>query len=146
MPQSKPQNFENHTRVVPAYHMVLFGILLINFGWAIYQTIHAFSGGAIVSLLLAIGLLILFFFTRIFVVTVQDRIIRLEMQLRLEKILPPDLRPRIPEFSRNQLVALRFASDEELPDLAHKVLAEKIEDRKTIKRMIKHWNPDYLRA
>ena len=86
------------------------------------------------------------FFARIFALTVQDRVIRLEMQLRMEKILPPDLRPRIAEFSRGQMVALRFAGDEELPELASKVLAEKIEDRKAIKRMIKRWNPDHLRV
>jgi hypothetical protein len=57
-----------------------------------------------------------------------------------------DLRARILEFSLNQLVALRFASDAELPDLAAKVLAENLQDRKTIKRMIQNWQADNLRA
>jgi hypothetical protein len=56
------------------------------------------------------------------------------------------LRPRIPEFTVNQLVALRFASDAELPGLAGKVLAENLQDRKTIKQMIQNWQADELRA
>ena len=76
----------------------------------------------------------------------QDRVIRLEMRLRMQQLLPADLRPRIPEFSVGQLVALRFASDQELPELARKVLDEKIEDRKAIKKLVKNWQPDFLRA
>ena len=146
MGQAVPQTYENHTRVIPLFHMVLFGILLLNLGWSVYRLIQAVSFEAVVSLLLAAGLLILSFFARIFALTVQDRVIRLEMRLRMEKILPLDLRPRIIEFTPGQLVALRFASDEELPELARKVLTEKIEDGKTIKKMIQHWIPDYLRA
>jgi hypothetical protein len=78
--------------------------------------------------------------------TVQDRVIRLEMRLRLAELLPAEMQPRIPEFTVAQLVSLRFASDAELPALAKKVLDEKINDRKAIKKMIKNWQPDELRA
>jgi hypothetical protein len=61
-------------------------------------------------------------------------------------LLPADLQARTGEFSVNQLVSLRFASDQELPELARKVLEGKIEDRKTIKKMVKNWQPDFLRA
>jgi len=64
----------------------------------------------------------------------------------MQQILSADLRPRIPEFSVNQLVALRFASDAELPALARKVLDEKLNDRKAIKKMIREWQPDFVRA
>jgi hypothetical protein len=77
---------------------------------------------------------------------VQDRVIRLEERLRYQRLLPADLQPRIDDFTVNQLVSLRFASDAELPALARKVLDDKIDDRKTIKQMIKVWRPDYLRA
>ena len=140
------QSFENHTRVVPAYHMLAFGIFVINFIWSIYELIHAPSGQAVISLLLSMAFLLLFFYARIFVLTVQDRIIRLEMRLRLQQLLPAELRLRVGEFSVNQLVALRFASDEELPTLARKVLDEKIEERKAIKKLVKNWQPDLLRA
>lgn len=140
------QNVENHARVVPAYHMVTFGIFVINFIWSVYELIHAPSGQTTISLLLSIAFLLLFFYARIFVLTVQDRVIRLEMRLRMQQLLPADLRPRTGEFSVNQLVALRFASDEELPALARKVLDEKIEERKAIKKLVKNWQPDFLRA
>ena len=146
MAQTVPQTYENHTRLVPAYHMVLFGILVINLGWSVYRLYRAFSFETVVGLLLAFGLLILFFYARIFALRVQDRVIRLEMRLRMEKLLPADLQPRIMEFTPGQLIALRFASDAELPELARRVLTEKIEDRKTIKKLIKQWNPDYLRV
>jgi hypothetical protein len=77
---------------------------------------------------------------------VQDRVIRLEMRLRLERLLAPELRSRIPEFTVAQLISLRFASDGELPALARQVLDENLTDRKAIKRRIKNWQPDFLRA
>ena len=146
MAQAKPQSFENHTRIVPAYHMVAFPLLAINLLWSIYRVIQDLSADSVVSLLLAFALIIIFLFARLFTLTVQDRVIRLEMRLRLEKLLPADWQPRIPEFTVSQLVALRFASDEELPGLARRVLTENITDRKVIKQMIQKWNPDNLRA
>jgi hypothetical protein len=87
-----------------------------------------------------------FLYARLFSLTVQDRVIRLEMRLRLERLLPPDLRSRIPEFTPAQFISLRFAGDDELPALARQVLDEKLSDRKTIKRRIKNWQADFLRA
>jgi Family of unknown function (DUF6526) len=94
----------------------------------------------------ALALILLALYARMFALAVQDRVIRLEMQLRMQGVLPANLRPRIPEFTLNQLVALRFASDAELPALAGKVLGESLNDRKTIKRMIQNWRADDLRA
>jgi dolichyl-phosphate-mannose--protein O-mannosyl transferase len=141
-----PQTFENHAKFVPGYHIVVFGIFVINLLWSIYRLIHALSAESVISLLLAIAFLLLFFYARIFALTVQDRVIRLEMQLRLHQCLPAELRSRIPEFEVAQLIALRFASDQELPELARKVLNERIQDRKAIKKMVKNWNSDFLRA
>jgi hypothetical protein len=143
---SQVQNFENHTRFVPGFHVVTFGIFAINLVWRIDRVVRVFSVPSVISLLLAIGFLLLFFYVRIFVLTVQDRVVRLEMRLRLQQILPADLRPRISEFQLGQLVALRFASDEELSELARKVLDENLTNRKAIKRMIRNWQPDFLRA
>jgi len=91
-------------------------------------------------------LIALFVMGRNSVVAVQDRVIRIEMRLRLAGVLPPDLCSRIPEFTVGQLVSLRFACDAELPVLARKVLDEKLNDRKAIKKLIKNWQADYLRA
>jgi hypothetical protein len=146
MAQEKSQSFENHNRVVPAYHMFVFGVFLVNFGWRLVQLKYGITFASIMNVLLAAAFVVLFFYARTFSLTVQDRVIRLEMRLRLERVLPPDLRSRIPEFTVPQLVSLRFAADDELPALARQVLDEKLSDRKTIKKRIKNWQPDFLRA
>ena len=83
-------------------------------------------------------------YARVFALKAQDRVIRLEMRLRMKELLPPALQPRVNEFAPGQLVAMRFASDAELPDLARQVLDGNVQDKKTIKAMIKDWQADYL--
>jgi hypothetical protein len=144
MPQA--QNFANHTKLVPMFHLVVLPILFINLVSSIIHAVRSFSAGSVVSFLTAVALVLLALYARMFALTVQDRVIRLEMQLRLQGLLPADLRPRIPEFTASQLVALRFASDTELPDLARKVLSENLSERKAIKQLIRDWQPDNLRA
>jgi hypothetical protein len=141
-----PQTFANHARYVPLYHFALAGIVILNLGYAIWRVVKNASVGTGLNLLVAVGLSIMYFYMRQFALTVQDRVIRLEMRLRLERLLPTDLKPRIGELTVDQLIALRFASDAELPALARRVLDERIADRTTIKKMISSWNPDYLRA
>ncbi len=147
MANQKPQNLQNHTRFVAPFHMFVLPVLLLNAGWSIYHVIKAgISFESVLNILLAFALLTLALFARVFALTVQDRVIRLEMRMRLAEILPPDLRSRIPEFTVGQLVSLRFAGDAELPGLARKVLDDKMSDRKAIKQLIKDWQGDYLRA
>jgi len=146
MAKNTVQSFENHTRYVPLYHFVLFGILMINLVWSVVRIVRHPSVDAAVALLIAFGLLILFFYARQFALTMQDRLIRLEMRLRLAKVLPADLAQRIGELTASQLIGLRFASNEELPELVRKVLAEGISDRTAIKRMVRTWQGDYLRV
>jgi len=107
--EQKIQKFENHVRVVPAYHMFVFGVFLINFVWRLVQLKDGITFGSIMNVLMGAAFLVIFFYARIFALTVQDRVIRLEMRLRMERLLPPDLRARISEFTVPQLVALRFA-------------------------------------
>jgi len=119
----------------------------IHFGWQIYRWKAArFTLDGFESILLAAALLIGFLYARLFALRVQDRVIRLEERLRCQRLLLADLQPRIVEFTAGQLVALRFASDDELPALARKVLDDKLTERKAIKQLIKNWKPDYLRA
>jgi hypothetical protein len=146
MAQAQPQSFENHTRVVPAYHMLTLGIFVVNLLWSIYRIIRVPGVDSLVSLLLAAAFILLLLYARSFALRVQDRVIRLEMRLRLRGLLPPDLQGRILEFTPRQLVALRFASDEELPELCRTVLRDNITEGKTIKKMIRNWQADYLRA
>lgn len=143
---SEVQNFKNHAKFVPAFHFFVGPVFLLNIVWSIVRVVRGFSFGTIISLLVAIALFVLALTARIFALTVQDRVIRLEMRLRMQQTLPPDLTPRIPEFTVGQLVALRFASDAELPDLARKVLQENLTERKAIKAMVRNWQPDNLRA
>ena len=140
------QNFENHVRRVPAFHFFALPVLLINFIWAVYRLIKSFSADAVIATLLAAALIVVALCARLFALKVQDRVIRLEMRLRMAGVLPPDLRARIPEFTVDQLVALRFAGDDELPALARKVLDEKLGQRKPIKQLVKSWQPDEWRA
>jgi hypothetical protein len=147
MANQKPQNLQTHARYVPPFHMFVLPVLLINVGRSIYRVIHlGISFESVFGVFLALAFFMLGFYARNFALTVQDRIIRLEMRLRLAEVLPVDLRPRIPEFTAGQLVSLRFASDAELPVLARKVLDDKLDDRKAIKQLIKEWQGDYLRA
>jgi len=146
MAQKSPQTFENHTRLVPAYHFVAFPLFAVNFFFALYQVVTDFSWGNLVAFGVAVALVLLFFVARLMVLTVQDRVIRLEETLRLRALLPADLQARIGEFTVKQMVALRFASDSELPDLARQVLDGKIHDQKAIKRLVRQWRADYQRA
>ena len=143
----KEQTLSNHTRIVPAFHLVALPILVLNLADQIYRLVHfGISFDNIVALLLAIALILVALYARMFALTVQDRVIRLEMRLRLESVLPPDLKPLIPKFSVDQLVALRFASDAELPALCQRVIDEKLTTRASIKQLVKTWRADYLRA
>ena len=105
----------------------------------------AFSVPNAMGVVAATALLMVFFWARIFALRVQDRVIRLEMHLRVAHLVP-DLSPRFGEFTMNQLCALRFASDAELPELARKVLGEKLDDRTAIKKMVRDWQADTARA
>jgi hypothetical protein len=143
----KEQNYANHNRVVPAFHLVALPILLLNLGDQIYRLIRlGISFDNIVAILLAVALILVALYARMFALTVQDRVIRLEMRLRLEGVLPPELKPLISKLSVDQLVALRFASDAELPTLCRRVIDEKLTKRAAIKELIKTWKADYLRA
>jgi len=140
------QSFENHTKLVPPFHFFVLPVLAFNVIWSIYRLVHSFNADSVVSLAVALALVTLALFGRLFALSVQDRVIRLEMRLRMMQLLPQELRPRIPEFNVDQLVSLRFAGDAELPGLCRKVLDEKLTERKTIKKLIQNWQADNLRA
>jgi hypothetical protein len=142
----EPQTYKNHAKIVPLYHYVVFPLLAINMVSAILTAIQTPTSAAIIGATTAMALVLLFFFARLFALRVQDRVIRLEMRMRLRELLPPALHPRIAEFTPGQLVALRFASDAELPELAQTVLRDRVTDKKAIKLMVKNWTADDLRA
>jgi hypothetical protein len=141
------QSFESHAKWAPPFHFFVLPVLLINLGFQIYWFVKiGFTPYGVVPVLVAAALFVGIGTARGMALKVQDRVIRLEERLRFERVLPVDLHPRIGEFTIDQLVALRFASNAELPELARKVLDEKIVDRKAIKQLIKTWRPDFARA
>ena len=95
---------------------------------------------------MAVALVMLALSARVMALAVQDRVIRLEMRLRMRELLPSELHARIPEITREQCVGLRFASDAELSDLVRKVLSGELKSATDIKKQIAHWQGDYLRA
>jgi hypothetical protein len=146
MAQEKAQSFENHTRFMPLFHFFVFPVLGINLIWSLVDLRNGVTAASVRGVFVAAALAALALSSRLFAMTVQDRVIRLEMRMRLAQVLPADLKPRIGEFTVGQLVSLRFAGDEELAALARQVLDEKVNDRKAIKRRIKNWQADLLRA
>ena len=143
---TEPQSADHHTRIIPGYHYFLAGALLVNF---ILRVVWAIRTPTLVNLwgiVMAVAFVMMAWYLRIVPLAVQDRVIRLEERMRLGRLLPPELRPRLGEFTRQQLVGLRFASDEELPALAARVLNEGITSKRAIKRMVTQWRADHLRA
>lgn len=147
MAQATPQTYANHARYVTGYHVVAFLLVLANLVWSVVHLFRQrFSVPSVFGAVAAVALVLLFWYVRSFATGNQDRIIRLEMRLRLERLLPADLQARIAEFTTPQLVALRFAGDAELPALARKVLDERISSQKEIKLLIRDWQADYQRV
>jgi hypothetical protein len=143
-----PQNLKNHARFHPPFHFFVLPMLLLNFIFSIYVTIHHWPEHWALHLwwiAMSIVLFVMAGLARGGALTVQDRIIRLEEHLRLQALLPAEDRPHINELSIKQLVALRFASDEELPALAHRALTQNLEP-KAIKQSIVNWRGDYHRV
>ena len=140
------QNFSNHTRFVPPFHYVALPILLVNFVSAVVGLFNGITFDASLHVLVAVALIIVALFARVFALKAQDRVIRLEMRLRMRELLPEDRQGRINDFTPSQMVGLRFAGDAELPELARKVLDENITKSTSIKKMITDWQGDYFRV
>src|SRR5258708_32147016 len=144
MSEKKPQRFANHTRFDPLYHFFVVPLFLLL---AVAALVHLFvypSLHAGVLLVVAVAAVVIVGKLRGYALKVQDRVIRLEERLRLAGLLPEPLRSRIPELTEGQLIALRFASDQEIPGLVQRALSESL-SRADIKKAIQTWRPDYWR-
>lgn len=139
------QNFKNHQRWQPIFHFVVGPIFMLNVVFAIVLLVRRPGWITAWTLVVSIALLILTFLVRINPLRVQDRVIRLEERLRLAVLLPDPLRARIPELTEGQLIALRFASDKEVPALVQRALSENL-TRKQIKQAIVEWRADTWRV
>ncbi len=144
--KDRAQSYASHRRWHTLFHFIGVPILSINIIVKIVQAVRFPSLASAWDVVVAIALIISIYLARAYALTVQNRVIRLEERLRLQRCLPEELRGRVDELRTSQLIALRFCSDEELPELARAVLNGEVRDRKEIKRRIRSWRPDWLRV
>lgn len=141
-----PQNYENHTRWHPLHHFFVVPLFLINLIYAVAQLFRFRDLDHAWSVALAVGFLGLAALARLNALRVQDRLIRLEERLRYQQVLPSALAQRADSLPLGQIVALRFAPDEELPGLVQQVLDGKLTKGRDIKRAVRRWRADTLRV
>jgi hypothetical protein len=141
-----PQTYANHTRWHPPFHFFVMPVMLINFIISIVQFVLApgwYQGWWIVF---SLALVILALLTRINPLRAQDRIIRLEERLRYQQLLPADLARQTATLTHGQIIALRFASDDELEGRVRQVLEGQLTKPSEIKRTVENWRADTLRV
>jgi len=142
---SEPQSFANHRRLDPSQHFFLTPVLVIT---VVSSCVSAYRHPSLHNawfVVLALALLLMAFQVRIYALKVQDRVIRLEETLRMERVLPAELQGRIQELTVKQMVGLRFAADAELPHRVREALDEKLSGE-AIKKRIQSWRPDTFRV
>jgi hypothetical protein len=142
----KTQDYKSHRKYVPAYHFFVIPVLLVNVGVEAarlyrYQTVYH-----VWLVVFAIALLIFAFAARGMAARAQDRVIRLEERQRLTSLMSPDSHEKIMALTPSQLVALRFASDEEAPALVERTMTGEFKSPDDIKKAVKHWRADVHRV
>jgi hypothetical protein len=145
MANEKPQNFANHVRWDPPFHFFIGPVLMITVIGMIVVAVRHPNVHTVWMVVVWVALLTLAFKTRLYALKVQTRLIRLEERLRLSTLLAEPLRSRIGELTESQLVALRFASDAEIPALVAETLNRNLQS-KDIKKAITNWKADWFRV
>jgi uncharacterized protein YqfA (UPF0365 family) len=142
----RTQTYATHRRYIPRFHFFVLPVLAANIVITIVEfVLHPrFITGwiAVLAVALAIGI----WTARGMALRAQNRIIRLEERMRLDRLLSPDLRARVPDLTTSQLIAIRFAPDDEVPELVRRVLAGELNTQADIKRAIQSWRADHLRV
>ena len=145
MSSHQQQNRDNHVRLHPPFHFFFSPAIFLLLIFSIYQLIRNPGFSSVAELLLVAVVGTIGFLARTYALKVQDRVIRLEEQLRLSTLMDEDYPAVIQALSEAQLIALRFASDEEVPALARRAATENL-DSTAIKAAIRKWRPDYWRV
>ena len=142
----KTQSFESHTRWNPMFHFIAAPIVTLHLFIAVRHAWYVGGRFAWWNVVFAVGVACGVFAARTMALAVQDRLIRLEMRLRLRELLPAAQHADIGRVTVRQFVALRFAGDAELPELMQRVLKGELVGDKAIKAAIKDWQADWQRA
>ena len=146
MSEHVAQTLKNHVRFHPPFHYILTPILLLHFAWRVRALINDPGVGTAESVMLAFGLVVMGVLSRTNALKAQDRLIRLEEQLRYSRVLPATLAAKASALPVPQIVALRFAPDEELAVLVDQVISGQLVKPADIKKAIKNWRGDYYRV
>ena len=143
---TSPQNYANHTRWHPPIHFFVLPVMFINFVWAIVDFVKAPGRDSVWWIVVSAALVMLTVCARTYALKVQDRVIRLEETLRYQKVLSSGLLEKTSTLRPRQIVALRFAPDEELESMVSAVVSGKLAKPAEIKQAIKTWRSDYFRV
>ena len=146
MPEHATQNYANHKTFDKSLYVITAVLIVAALFSMIAVSLEMPALSLAATLLIVFAIVGIMFRMRAYAVRVQDRVIRLEMRLRLERVLPGDLVSKIPALTLSQLIGLRFASDAELPDLMQKVLDSNLTESDDIKKLVKDWQADHLRV
>ena len=141
-----PQSYSNHRRVFPLYHLFALPVLLAHVCVTLVGALREPTLWTLWMVVVAVGLVAAVVANRASTLIVQNRVIGLEMRLRLATVLPVELCQRIPELRIKQLVGLRYAGDAELPELVERCLRGELPTADAVKRAVREWRPDYVRA
>jgi hypothetical protein len=140
------QTYKTHRRYVPVFHFFALPVLLLNVIVELVRLNMYRTRYKVWEVLVAIALAIFVITARNMALRAQDRGIRIEERARLAALLPTDMRGRVGDLTLSQLIGLRFASDEELPDLARRCLDGELTKAEQIKKQVKTWRPDLYRV
>ncbi|MFL0683059.1 MAG: DUF6526 family protein [Algoriphagus aquaeductus] len=144
----KTQHYKNHTRYYPFHHFVLTPLTLLFLGWTVYRmdlSTPESTSDSLYALLGAVILVLLPLLARIYALKLQNRQILNEMRWRYFQLLGKSFEEKENQLKLSQIIALRFASDRELPDLIELSIQKKLSP-KEIKLQIKDWKGDYRRV
>jgi hypothetical protein len=141
-----PQSYANHRRVFPLYHLFALPVLLAHVAVTLVGAFRDPTLWTIWMVVVAVGLVAAVVANRASTLIVQNRVIGLEMRLRLATVLPVELCQRIPELDIRQLVGLRYAGDAEVTGLVERRLRGELTTADAVKRAVRQWRPDYVRA
>lgn len=142
------QNYNNHARYYPLHHFVITPLTLVFLGWTVSKMDFSTQEAISESCYQFIGAFVLFLLpllARLYALKLQNRLILNEMRIRYFHLTGETFNKREEDLTLSQIIALRFAGDNELLDLMDKAQAQKL-SAKEIKKAIQHWKGDYIRV